>query len=524
MSKPPPERLPPNSPEAEQGILGCVLLEPKQCLPDAQMLIRNPEAFYDLRNRTIWKTMLSMQNNGGIDLVTLLQKLKDKRCLDDCGGLEYISHLPEATPSAANLSYYTAIVAEKFTFRQVIQTCTETIGRIYDGTDEVPELLDGITTRMFEVINQSAAGTGQEYWSINELAAYDTTNDPNAVIGYRDGKTTRYLCKGYGGWIIGQSGIGKSAITHQQAYLFSLGYDFCGITPVKPLRVLIVQSENDIGDNAETAQGILDSIPNITPQLIQRINQNVRVVRCRGKTGQAFCHWLQREIKAWKADVCYVDPLLRFAGIDVSRQDQCTQFLNNCLDPVLANTGVVLLGAHHTGKPKNARETKGWTIYDHAYAGIGSSELVNWARAISIIRVIPEGGFEYILSKRGGRAWATHPSGEFTTSIFMQHAQGKIFWEQTEPPQIPESTSTGKPAGRKSKVDEIATSNLHDFCAACKPEGEGLNDIARRLENHLAKNRFDASKNTCKRAVVALVANAKLLKGEDGLYRKGSEA
>lgn len=519
-----PDRILPHSDEAERGVLGCILIDPKDCLPEAQTRIKDPDSFYDLRHRTIYDTMCSMANNGGIDIITLQQKLRDRGMLDNVGGTKFLARLMDDVPSALNLCTYTDIMSEKFTLRRVISTCTEAVARAYECQGKIPDLLDQVSTDVFNVINQTGSA-GQEYWSIKDLNAYDTDNDPNAVIGYRDCKTTRYLCKGYGGWIIGQSGIGKSAITHQQAYLFAMGMDFCGITPIKPLRVLIVQSENDIGDNAEACQGILNSIPNLTTSLISKINQNVRVVRCRGKTGPAFCHWLQREIKSWKSDLCYVDPLLRFAGIDVSRQDQCTQFLNNHLDPVLANTGVVLLGAHHTGKPKNARETKGWTIYDHAYAGIGSSELVNWARAITIVRVIPEGGFELILSKRGSRAWATHPNGDPTTSIFMRHSNGRIFWEQTDPPEISQpSYGPGKTAGRKSKVDEIATSNLHDFCASCLPAGEGLNEISRRLEVYLANNRNDASRNTCKRAVAALVANAKISKGEDGLYRKGPEA
>ncbi len=517
------DRLPPHSPEAEQGVLGCILLSPEECLPQAQNRIRQPEAFYDLRHQKIWNTMLSMQNNGGIDLITLCEKLKKKGQLDDVGGIAYVAHLPDTVPSAANLSYYTGIVSEKFTLRQVIQTCTETVSRIYDEYFEVPVLLDSITTRMSEVINQSTAGPGQEYWDIGDLLAYDTANDPNAVIGFKDGKTTRYLCRGYGGWIIGQSGIGKSSVTHQMSYLFALGMPFCGIMPMRPLRVLIVQSENDIGDNAEAAQGIMDSIPGINPAKIKQIRENVRVVRCRGMTGAAFCRWLEREIKAWKADLCFVDPLLRFAGIDVSRQDQCTQFLNNCLDPVLMNTGVVLLGAHHTGKPKNARETKDQTIYDRAYAGIGSSELVNWARAIMIIQVIEGGVFELILSKRGPRAGACHLDNTPTTSIFMQHSHEKVYWEQIEPPELKQRTEGAK-VGRKSIVDEVATSNLYEFCAGCKTEGEGMNVIAKRLENWLAKNKKDVSLKTCQRAIPALVANAKLTKGEDGLYRKGPEA
>jgi hypothetical protein len=503
-------------------MLGCILTAPEQCLPKIMPRLTSPQAFYDLRHQTIYETMCSMADNGGIDLITLQQKLKQRNQLEEVGGLAYLSCLPNATPSAGNLDYYLDIVVEKYRLRSVLKVCTEIVGRVYES-ENIESLLASVDADFQSVLQP--ASSSQESWSIAELSSYDTKHDPNAVIGYKDGLTTRYLCRGYGAWIIGQSGIGKSAITHQQAYLFSLGLPFCGITPVFPCRVLIVQSENDIGDNAETAQGILASIPNITPAVISKINQSVKVVRCRGKTGKIFCQWLQQEIKSWKADLCYVDPLLRFAGIDVSRQDQCTQFLNNCLDPVLANTGVVLIGAHHTGKPKGQNESRNQTIYDKAYAGIGSSELVNWARAVTIIEAKNDGSFEMLLAKRGGRSWATHPNGDPTTTIYLAHAPDKIFWVQNDPPEFPPPSAKGKAPGRKSKIDEIAYSNLFEFCIGCKPEGEGLNDIAARLEHFLAKNRIDASLSTCKRIIPILVSTGKIEKGiQDSLYRKGKEA
>lgn len=371
----------------------------------------------------------------------------------------------------------------------------------------------------------------QEHWTLERLAGYDVQNDPNAVIGWHEGRSTRYLCRGYSAWIISQAGVGKSSFAQQQACMWALNKPFGGIRPARSaLRILIVQNENDEGDAAEAMQGILDG-GNFTAEEIEVLRANVKLIRCRGLTGTDFVHWLEREVVAFKADIVYVDPLLRYAGIDVSRQDQCTKFLNNELDPVLARTGVVMIGIHHTGKPKSKRETEGWTIYDRAYAGIGSSELVNWARAIIIIDARKDGIFEALLAKRGSRARATHPgiTDEFTVTLYFQHAKGRIFWEQIAEPPPPEKKdrATGK-TGRPNKIEEIATSNLHDFCAACKPEGEGLNEASRRLMVLLAKNKNDASMNTCKRVIPALVANGKLTKNvrdDDTIsYTKGPNA
>lgn len=521
--KEPPDRLLPHAHDSERGILGCILLDPKDCLPKARQRIESDTAFYDLRNRTVWNTLCQMANNGGIDTILLEQHLNEDGNMVNAGGAEYVHSLPDAAASPASLPYHLEIVREKWIVRRAIISFTETASRLFDEPD-FKSILSDANESLTKSLSLAETQDDHERWSVHQLMAYDVQHDPNAVIGLRDGKTTRYLCKGYGAWMIGQSGIGKSSLSLQQAFLFALNRPFCGITPMRALRVLVVQSENDIGDNAETTQGVMDCIPDLTTTDVDQLQDRVVIRRCRGRTGHRFCQWLEREIMSHRADLTYIDPLLRFAGIDVSRQDQCTQFLNNCLDPVLARTGVVLIGAHHTGKPKSKQDTKNQTVYDMAYAGIGSSELVNWARAITILEAMDEGVFRLILSKRGQRAFATHPDGQNSTVLYLKHGHDKVFWTQTDPPESQQPRAQGKPAGRKNKVEEIATSNLHDFCAACIPDGEGLNDIAARLERTLAKNRIDASTSTCKRIIPALVANGKLTKTDTNLYVKGPQA
>lgn len=66
--------------------------------------------------------------------------------------------------------------------------------------------------------------------------------------------------------------------------------------------------------------------------------------------------------------------------------------------------------------------------------------------------------------------------------------------------------------------------NLHEFCAGCKKEGEGQREIARRLERYLASIHIDASFETCRRAISAMVSNQKLTKMDSGDYCKGDQA
>src|ERR1700722_5906345 len=89
-------RLPPHSIEAEQGVLGCILLVPNDCIGECVEKIRSgAEVFYDLRHQTIFQALVEMfQTSVGIDLITLQQRLKDAQQLENVGGLAYLASLP----------------------------------------------------------------------------------------------------------------------------------------------------------------------------------------------------------------------------------------------------------------------------------------------------------------------------------------------------------------------------------------------------------------------------------------------
>src|ERR1041384_616674 len=140
------DRLPPHAPEAEQGALACVLLSPNECMGTCiEKLKGGPETFYDLRHQTIFSALAEMYDGRhAIDVITLQQQLKNKQLLEQVGGIAYLSALPDAVPSAANLSYYLDIVQEKFLLRKMIQACTDVGGRVYDFEGEVDMLMDEV--------------------------------------------------------------------------------------------------------------------------------------------------------------------------------------------------------------------------------------------------------------------------------------------------------------------------------------------------------------------------------------------
>ena len=128
------DRLPPHSIEAEQGVLGCILLSPNENLGTCiEKFKKGMEGFYDLRHQTIFDVLTDMYDaKEPIDLITLQQRLKDKGQLDPVGGIPYLAALSDSVPSAANLEYYLDIVREKYILRKMIQTCTSAVARVYE--------------------------------------------------------------------------------------------------------------------------------------------------------------------------------------------------------------------------------------------------------------------------------------------------------------------------------------------------------------------------------------------------------
>lgn len=138
------DRLPPHNPEAEQGVIGCILLSPTDCLDQViEVIGENSEPFYELRHQTIYDCMVEMHARGEpIDVITVQSKLKDRQLLEQVGGIPYLNVLQDGVPSAANVTYYAELMKEKWQLRRLIQSCTDIVGNAYSYEGEVPQLLD----------------------------------------------------------------------------------------------------------------------------------------------------------------------------------------------------------------------------------------------------------------------------------------------------------------------------------------------------------------------------------------------
>jgi RecA-family ATPase len=257
----------------------------------------------------------------------------------------------------------------------------------------------------------------------SELLDYDVEHDANNVLG------NRWLCKGGSMVLVGQSGVGKSSFTMQLALTIATGRPFFGIKPIRPLRVALIQAENDRGDMAEALQGVVRGMA-LGDQHLGLIEENVRFYDECVKTGADFIRLARSIIVKHRADVIIADPLLAYAGGDISQQEFMSAFLRNQLNPVLQETGAIWVWIHHMPKPPKGDGVKGGTVSDLAYAGAGSADLTNWAREVMVLqREGDDPTFSLTLTKRGKRAGLTDDMGTPATKIRLQHSQTGICWE-----------------------------------------------------------------------------------------------
>ncbi|MGB8340697.1 MAG: replicative DNA helicase [Chthoniobacterales bacterium] len=150
-SSPDIHRALPHSVEAEQGVLGSMLISPKEAIGEAVEQI-NEDYFYIPAHQTIYTALVDLWNsNQGIDLITFTQDLRDRNLLETVGGAPFVTSLFAFVPTAANVGYYLDIVRDKYVLRQIIAACTEGARRSYEEQDEVDNLLDEVEQKIYAV-------------------------------------------------------------------------------------------------------------------------------------------------------------------------------------------------------------------------------------------------------------------------------------------------------------------------------------------------------------------------------------
>ena len=161
----PIERVPPQNLEAEQSVLGSMLLDRDAIARVVESL--RPEDFYRDLHRTIFEAMLELFERGEpVDLITVTNRLATAGKLEDIGGATYLASLPNTVPTAANAEYYAGIVLEKSMLRALISAGTHIASLGYEGMDEVSALIDQAEKLVYGI---AARRNIQDFETIKEI-------------------------------------------------------------------------------------------------------------------------------------------------------------------------------------------------------------------------------------------------------------------------------------------------------------------------------------------------------------------
>jgi replicative DNA helicase len=185
-----PDRLPPQSKEAEQCVLGSMLRD-NSVIGDVLQIIR-PDNFYLDAHQKICQAVITLYDRGHpVDLVVLAEELKNRKQVEEIGGYPYLAQLWDAAPTAANAEYYSRIVRDKAIIRHLILSSNEILRDAYDQAMQADELLGSAERKILDIAEMGI--TGQTFTLAQALTeAYDRIdtrqqNDQTSISGLPTG-------------------------------------------------------------------------------------------------------------------------------------------------------------------------------------------------------------------------------------------------------------------------------------------------------------------------------------------------
>lgn len=184
------KRVLPHSIEAEQSVIGSMLLDRDAILVASEIL--TSEDFYQKQYGVIFDTMVELCNEGKpVDPITLQNRLKEKELPPDISSMEYVREMLQAVPTSANVKYYADIVSEKAALRNLIKANEEVANACYLQNESCDEILDEAEKKLFRALQRKDTG---EYVPIQQIVlnAIDNIEKASRIKGNVTGIPTGF--------------------------------------------------------------------------------------------------------------------------------------------------------------------------------------------------------------------------------------------------------------------------------------------------------------------------------------------
>lgn len=146
-------RIPPQNVEAEQSVVGSMILDKDAIATVSEIIIADD--FYRNDHREIFEAIIDIYDQSRpVDIVTLIDRLKQRDTLDSVGGVEYITYVATGVPTTANVKYYAKIVEEKSLLRKLIKSASEIVNMGYEASDDVSNIMDAAEKNIFDLMQK----------------------------------------------------------------------------------------------------------------------------------------------------------------------------------------------------------------------------------------------------------------------------------------------------------------------------------------------------------------------------------
>lgn len=437
------EPIPPSAIDAERHILAVSVAQGTP-LPSGLL----PSYFFEPRHQDIASAIAGLVDEGIIpDELTVSERL---RTLGSSVEAFEVSDLSTTGAFIQPNPAWAGAVIKTFNLRKIAEQARAVLKVIGEpGADPDAILLaqEQLAKSLASRKKDAKDDPSTEYFDLDAMLAFDPKDDKTVLIG----GDRRWICQGYPFQIVGFSGTGKSSMAAHLAVNWAIGHAPWGLRPVRPLRILMVQAENDLGDASEAIIGATAKLVESDRRLLK---ENLIFVRQATKTGFGFIEYLGHMVEKHRIDLIIADPLLAYADFDIASQAETTAFLRGPggVHEMLQRTKAALLYMHHTTKPKSADDLDGMTPQQLAYLGAGCSEWVNFARDSGyLFRTSRKSSdnrpvYRFGFSKRQSRSGLKDASDRFAGHIHLCHAEGgDIRWEYA-PPDMDDQKAHSSPA------------------------------------------------------------------------------
>ena len=254
--------------EAEKGVLGSMLLSPRQAIPKCFQAIE-VDCFYGPPHRKIYSVLIDLWNAGKpIDLIILTQELRDRNLLDNVGGVGAVTELQTFVPTAANIDYYLGTLREKRALRQVEAAAKECVKRVHGPMLDVAGILSFAATRFAAIEYNSKNGSvdsgAQKKWgdALNE-SVVTALELKDLELAPRKKLLGDWFCEGDCGFLFAFRGTGKTWLALAMAQALSTGGKLGDWKAPTPVKVLYIDGEMPADLMRDRCEGLEASNENL---------------------------------------------------------------------------------------------------------------------------------------------------------------------------------------------------------------------------------------------------------------------